>query len=350
MINSNTNCTCTGNTAPFIKMVEPIGRIGTGKDRFYRVYFTCPNCAESNHNSNDRLKMGQPYCDACGAALNWVKWDNETSGIPPIRIVYTNYEDISKYIEAGSIGPHDIIYTIDTHENILIGEDLSINPVRSRIYCFSDVKTATTKINAATDTFEGQLVAILTEEGAYTAYIVNKTKHGNFYLTKLNEMDSTKIDYNLIGNKPIDNLIGTLGKPIVVSQLPSGTYKVKGQYKLSPNDATTYSASTDRLFIVDNETDTTSVQEISSKGITTYTVADDVVSASDAFVTEKWVKEQGYVTDVSLEQTLLDYATYEQIKPYVSDVVDAIIDDHLEATLATYLKETPSSDIQSLFS
>ena len=91
------------------------------------------------------------------------------------KFAYIKRDEIQKLINAGKIDANDIIYTNDSHENIFIGTDLSINPVRSKIYRFPDEDTAKEKINESSDTYAGQLIAIL-NDGTYKAYIVNKNQ------------------------------------------------------------------------------------------------------------------------------------------------------------------------------
>lgn len=77
------------------------------------------------------------------------------------KFSYVKRSDIERLIAAGQIDANDIVYTNDTHENIFIGSDLSIHPIQSKIYRFSDISTAESELNIATDTYEGQIVAIL---------------------------------------------------------------------------------------------------------------------------------------------------------------------------------------------
>ena len=129
------------------------------------------------------------------------------------KFSYVNRSDIEKFIAIGKIDANDIVYTRDTHENIFIGSDLSINPVQSKIYSFQDIKSAEDYLNKATDSYAGQLVAIETN-GHYSAYIVNKND-SSFYVSLVSESVEPG-DYNTLGNRPIDNLNGTLDTPIIV--------------------------------------------------------------------------------------------------------------------------------------
>ena len=162
------------------------------------------------------------------------------------KFSYVKRSDIERLIAAGQIDANDIVYTNDTHENIFIGSDLSIHPIQSKIYRFSDISTAESELNIATDTYEGQIVAILTND-TYVAYIVNK-RGDAYYVSKLDE-GNADVNYDALGNRPIYNLVGTLDKFVIVSELSDGVYKIRGQYKICLGDATVYSSANDNFFL-----------------------------------------------------------------------------------------------------
>ena len=133
-------------------------------------------------------------------------------------------------IETGDINEYDIIYSRDQYVTYLITEELKPLQLRSRVYIFDSVSEAEIKLNESTDTYTGQVVSIL-YNGTYRGYIVNQ-KNGTFIVTPLWEHPE-QIDYDTLGNRPIINLIGTLDKPIMVSEFDNGIYRIKGQYKIS---------------------------------------------------------------------------------------------------------------------
>ena len=259
------------------------------------------------------------------------------------KFSYVKYSDIQKYIDSGKIDANDIIYTTDTHENIVIGADLSINSIRSKIYTFPDTSTAESKLNSSTDTYEGQIVAVLSDE-VYVAYIVNKNDDDSFYVTKLSE-DAKTLNYDNLGNRPIDNLDGTLSNPIIIADLTTGIYKVRGRYKICKNDPTTYSSANDHLFFVSNGTSEITIREITAKTISEYTVVEDSIVSSAELATKEWVKAQGYITETYVDNKLLDYMTEEEVKDYVKEVIDG----RVEAKLNEYLSEADSAAINNLF-
>lgn len=263
-----------------------------------------------------------------------------------------NYGDIQDYINQGLIDINDIVYTKDTHENLLIGTDLSVNPIRSKIYRFIDTASAEKELNIATDSYEGQIVAIL-EDGAYTAYIVNRNKQGAFYVTRL--MSDAEIDYNTLGNRPIENLKGNLSSPIVVSGLSTGVYKVTGQYKICADDITTYIAGNGHIFVVEQTDTATIVKKITASEIYDYTVVDGAVASKAVTASQEWVKEQDYATKSYVDAQLdaLDYATKEYIAEYVTNVIETdlkpYIDGRIEIKISESFKDVDEADINKMF-
>ena len=269
------------------------------------------------------------------------------------KFSYVNREDITKLINNGNIDANDIIYTKDTHENIFIGSDLSINPIRSKIYRFSDVSSAEKSLNTATDTYEGQIVAILTD-GAYTAYIVNKNTGGTYYVTKLSE-DAKTLNYDNLGNRPIDNLDGTLDDPITISDLATGIYKIRGQYKICSGDITTYLSSNDNFFLVDHDGTEVAIRKITAHNIIDYAVSKNSIVSQTNIPTREWIESQGYVTEASVNEKIaaLNFMTKEEVAEYVQNEVlanlEPLIDKRIVLKLNESFSQVEASDISYLF-
>lgn len=269
------------------------------------------------------------------------------------KFSYVKYDDIQRLINEGKIDANDIVYTKDTHENILIGTDLSVNPVRSKIYRFLDVSEAEGKLNTSSDTYAGQVVAIL-NDGAYTAYIVNKNTGGSFYVTKLSE-DAKTLNYDTIGNRPIDNLDGTLDNPITISALATGVYKVRGQYKICTNDITTYLSGNDHVFLVSNEESEIHIRKITSSDIFNYVVSDNSIISKTELPTKQWIEDQGYTTQTYVDEklTALDFMTRDEVSEYVTNIItvnlEPLIDKRIDAKLNESLASVEDSDITNLF-
>ncbi len=124
-------------------------------------------------------------------------------------------------------------------------------------------------MNIATDTYEGQIVAILTND-TYVAYIVNK-RGDAYYVSKLDE-GNADVNYDALGNRPIYNLVGTLDKFVIVSELSDGVYKIRGQYKICLGDATVYSSANDNFFLVGHSDGVATIRKITSSDIFDYTL------------------------------------------------------------------------------
>ena len=71
------------------------------------------------------------------------------------RFVYTNYDKIQEAINLNIINANDIVLCEDTKEMILIRDDLSLFPVKSKIYRYIDYQSAEESLNKNPDTYEG---------------------------------------------------------------------------------------------------------------------------------------------------------------------------------------------------
>ena len=77
------------------------------------------------------------------------------------KFAYLTYGDMLSKLESGEINEYDIIYSKDQYVTYLITEDLQPLQLRSRVYVFDSISEAETKLNESTDTYIGQVVAIL---------------------------------------------------------------------------------------------------------------------------------------------------------------------------------------------
>ena len=267
---------------------------------------------------------------------------------------YLSYDSIQTKIDEGVLDAYDIIYTKDSHENIIISPDLIPLSVRSRVYVFDSVEDANTKLNINTDTYVGQIVSVIVEDKC-KGYIVNKDREGSFYVEALT---ADNIDYNTLGNRPVENLVGTLDEPIVITELNSGTYKIKGQYKISDDYGTVFLSSDGDLFLIE-KTNT----ENRIKRITKDTIQDFIISDSDiakrTYVTDDYLTDCGYTTTeyvdskvLALEESIRAYieAYVEQtVEDVITQRVDVIIDERLDVKLDERIQETTNEEVEDLF-
>lgn len=271
-----------------------------------------------------------------------------------VKFGYLYYDEISTRIENGDIDVNDIIFTRDTHETLIISEDLSLVPMRSKVYVFNSVSDANTALNTNSDTYKGQIVSILNGD-KYSAYIVNQDPNGVYFATVLS---AENIDYNTLGNRPIENLIGTLDTPIMISGLDVGICKVKGQYKISATDITTYLSTDGDLFII-GESDTGKIiKRFTKDTIQDYVISDNGIEKT-TYVTDKYLADNGYCTTAYVDNKFVAFeeSIRQDIRAYVertvedviTEKVDEIIDERLDAKLDERIKESTDEEVKNFF-
>lgn len=282
------------------------------------------------------------------------------------RFFFTSYRDIQDAINNEIVNKFDIVVCSDTQEQILVTEDLQLVPIKSRVYRFVSVASAETFLNNATDTYQGQIVSILnTKLGTYQAYMVNRRDSGRFYVTAISVYNASDIDYNEIGNRPIEQISGNIEKPAILSEQSDGLYKVEGAFKISPNLITIFqSYNSDLISVKHNADDTVSVKVITSSSITDYTVNNngDVIDKG-TYITKEWIESQGYSTTEYLDAKLeaMNLITRDEALEYIqaliaegiTDAVNQAFDDtfneRFDRRLRESLKMEDQENIQGLF-
>ena len=276
----------------------------------------------------------------------------ESSAKNRSRYGYLNLTDIQDRIDSGKLDAYDLIYTKDTHECYILTEDLEQVPIKSRVYKFPTEEEALLYLNAATDTYEGQLVAIK-KKNRYKAYIVNKDDEDLWCVTLLSDADE-QIDYNTLGNRPITNLTGTLANPIIVETLDNGIYSISGQYKVFDSIDTIFSSYENHIFLVEKSETETHIKDISSTDIITYSLVGDEIE-QDKLVTSKFLEDNNYVTDSDLDKKIqtLDILTKTEASEYIEQAVNAYLDSKLDSAIDQKLDEkiveTADTEIADLF-
>lgn len=268
------------------------------------------------------------------------------------RFVYADYDDIERAINEGELNEFDICIAQDTRELLLIKDDLELLPINSKIYRYTSISEAEAALNAASDTYEGQLVAILSN-GKYVAYIVNR-RNDHFAIDSLATVNMV-IDYDEISHTPIINKYGNIGAPIMLSELPDGAYKVTGQYRIAESLVTTFSSASGNLFSVSHNVDFTTIKKITSSEITDYYIdAEGNVSVS-RYVTNQYLADNHYTTTeyVDAKIAALDFITREEMNAYVFDIVqqsiDAIIDARIDAAIDAKTVVATEEEIRQIF-
>lgn len=233
------------------------------------------------------------------------------------KFAFLKYADILNKIADGTLNQFDIIYTKDSHENIIISPDLIPISVRSRIYVFDSVEEANTQLNVNTDTYIGQIVSILVDD-KYKGYIVNRDSQGSYYVNKLTEDDISK--------NGIVYLKGTLSNKLIIFELGEGIYSIEGQYQIVP-DGTVYMTGGKELFICSNG----SVHHVNGNSIEKYTVADDGT-----------VNIETYLTSADLSQ----YMTITDAQQIISDLVSQNVESEVIKALGKSIAQ--QSDIENI--
>lgn len=113
--------------------------------------------------------------------------------------------------------------------------------------------------------------------------------------------------YNDLTEVPIVNKTGTIVSPIVLSGLDTGCYSVSGQYQIGGNLTTTYVPSSNIVVLVEVDDECKYITRIDGKKVVVYTVKLETMEVnSDEYVTQSWVKAQGYTTESYVNQAIED--------------------------------------------
>lgn len=267
---------------------------------------------------------------------------------------YLSYGDMLQKITDGILDQNDIVFTKDTKEVYIVSSDLEPIALKSKVYVYDSVEEAIKAINVNKDTYIGQIVSVL-EGDTYRGYIVNQNiKQRNVAYTIEPLTDTSSIDYNTLGNKPITNIIGTTENPIVISELNDGIYSVKGEYKIANTEETIFLAAASSLFIVDKSTEGILIKKITSSDIIDYSIKGSAVSYS-SIVTHTFLEEQGFATTKYVDEKILalDFIRKEDVNKYVNDLVMSILNEELDSMVDKKIDEkiqvTSSEQVEELF-
>ena len=263
-----------------------------------------------------------------------------------IKFGFLTVEQMLNAINSHQLQTYNICFTKDTHQIFVIKENLEPLEIHSRVYVFDSISEAETKLNESTDTYVGQVVAIL-DNDTYRGYIVNQ-KSGKFTVTPLWE-HSEPIDYDTLGNRPIINLVGTLDEPIMVSELDDGIYRIKGQYKISDLEKTIYLSASDILMTVSKNNQNIEIKKITSDDITDYIITNSDIS-KNTYVTERYLKDNNYTTTSYVDTKIeaLEVSINEDMKSYVQTVIEKFFTEELDKRIDDRIDEkiVPMSDSQ----
>ena len=265
---------------------------------------------------------------------------------------FLNYDDMLAKITDGKLDAYDIVFSKDRKEVFILNEQLEPIAMHSKVYVYESVEKANEALNINTDTYEGQIVSILRGD-VYYGHIVNKSANGLFYVTPLYE-HAEPIDYDTLGNKPIENLMGTYNTPIILGDLPTGIYNICGKYKVTSDDSKEYLTGESRLALVNNMGTTTTIKLVTADGIVNFIVSNGEV-ISDKVVTESYLKDNGYTTESYVDERIkeLDLVQRSEIDAYISNYIsqslDVIIDEKIDAALEEKFQPFTDEYVYDLF-
>ena len=273
-----------------------------------------------------------------------------------VKFGYLSYEDMLQRISDNKLNAYDFVFGKDTREYYIISPDLQPISIKSKIHVFNSVEEAEDSLNQNADTHIGQLVAVL-DNGVYRGHIVNKNASRNknaYTVTPLYE-NPNQINYNELGNIPIIQLIGTLDNIIIVEDLSSGTYKIKGHYQITSNDETIYLSTDGDILIVESLSTGISIKKITTDSIVDFKINESNSIVVDSYVTQKYLEDNGFVTnkDVDLKISALEELITKDIESYITDIIDKkldiIIDKKIDNKLNEMITETTNEEVNNLF-
>lgn len=265
---------------------------------------------------------------------------------------YLNYSDMLTKISDGILDIHDIVFTKDSHETYIVSPDSTPIPMRAKVYVFDSVTEANTQLNANTDTYVGQIVSIANND-VYNGYIVNQDTSGTYSVKPLST-DVGNLDYNTLGNRPIENLVGTLDEPIVIENLTTGIYKVKGQYKIVGNEETIYLSADGDLFLIEVSDTEKYIKRFTKDSIYDFVVSNEGI-VKKTYITDEYLESNGYTTTDYIDGkiTALEESIKEYIVDYIEELVetslDTIIDEKIDIKLDEKIQATTNEEVQNLF-
>lgn len=261
-----------------------------------------------------------------------------------IRFGWLTYQEMMDAIANGSLNEYDICLTNDTHQEFIINSKKEPVAINSRLRIYASVESAIADINATPQTYAGEILAIRDGE-KFISYIVNQFEDGTFYVSPIFRED--QLDYNELQNTPIKNLDGSVTEPIRLVDLEDGWYKITGHF-ITPKGTEVTSIVGNYIIVEQTGINSKLIKRIASKDIYDYTITDGRVT-STKYATEKYIKDQGFATQDSVDYALAAFKVSMEnfVKDYVGStcslLVDHMINENLDQRYAV------EDDIESLF-
>ena len=265
---------------------------------------------------------------------------------------FLTYDDMLLRIAEGKLDAYDIIFSKDKKQVFIVNENLEPVAMHSKVYVYESVEKANEVLNTNTDTYEGQVVSIKNGD-VYYGYIVNKDDKGAYYVKPLYE-HAEPIDYDTLGNKPIENKTGTYNNPVILNELPTGIYNICGKFKVTIDDEKEFLTGERRLVFINNMGTTSTIKVVTADGIINFLVKEGSV-ISDRVVTESSLKEHGYTTEEYVnerikELDLVQRSEIEQyIQNYISKELDVVINQKIDVAMEDKLVPLDDNAVIGLF-
>ena len=239
---------------------------------------------------------------------------------------FSTYEVLLNKIAANKVDAYDFCYVQETNTFYILDKDLNPVEFKSRLDSYNTIEDALLDLNSRTDTYEGKIINIYKVD-KYVPYIANIDPiSGEYYLLEISTI-SDIYDYDILNNKPIENIVADQEDNVILSELEDGYYNVKGTFKISPTDETIHINTSNILYVIRHEGDTTYVRSLDAK-------TNDV-----------------YIVDELGDMTVDEVPTVEEVNQIVDGILQDFVDNDLDGAIDNHLTEimASESDIQDLF-
>lgn len=143
-----------------------------------------------------------------------------------------------------------------------------------------------------------------------------------------------KVDWGSSGSEGIPEIVGTEDRPIILSELDVGLYRVIGYYKITAKDETATHTDIDHLAFVSGDTEI-QVKVITEDAVTDYTVLHGEITLIAPYATKQYVDDR---------IAWLDHKISEIISELLADLPD-MIDERITEVMVPI----PESFIRGLF-
>ena len=140
----------------------------------------------------------------------------------------------------------------------------------------------------------------------------------------------------------------------MVSELDTGIYRIKGQYKISSLEDTIYLSASDIICTVAKDTKGITVKRITSDDITDYFITSSDIS-KNSYITNQYLKDNNYTTTSYVDTKIeaLELSIKEDMKTYVQGIIEDVfgesLDEIIDNRISENIQSMDSTQIQNLF-